>query len=158
MKEIYLTRGKVALVDDEDYNRVSQYKWHTCEDGNIFYAHGRVRGKEIQMHRFILNAKIGEITDHIDGDGLNNQKTNLRFVTKSQNSVHGRKFKMYNGKTCSSKYKGVSKDGNLWHSRIIFEGKYINLGWFKNEEDAARVYDDKMIELQGVYGKLNFPI
>ena len=158
--EIPLTQGKTALIDVEDYELVSQYKWHTKEDDDRLYAlhtinlsNGRVTG--ISMHRLILNAKNGEKVDHINGNGLNNRRCNLRIVTDSQNSMNRRKYK-----NSTSKYKGVSwyKRYNKWLSCIESNKKNLTLGYFLKEEDAARAYDKKAKELFGEYARLNFPL
>jgi hypothetical protein len=139
MKTIPLTQGKVALIDDEDFERVSQYKWCAFESGNTFYAMRRV-GRKIgkgmmQMHRFILATPSHLQTDHIDRDGLNNQKINLRAVTPRQNQQNLR-----NGK--SSRFPGVcwNKRSKSWMAYFWFRGRVRHLGYFKNEDDAHAMY------------------
>lgn len=160
MKEVPLTQGKITLVDDEDYPRIIMHKWCAVKDRNTWYAvrgmrgRGRNKNKLIQLHRFLLNAKLGEECDHINGDGLDNHKSNLRIVTTQQNQWNQRKRL-----NTSSKYKGVHKrsDCNKWQARIrINNGKQISLGFFDKEEDAAKAYDVKAIELFGEYAKTNF--
>ena len=156
MKEIPLTQGKFALVDDDDYEYLSQWKW--CYD-NGYAKRGQwnpVTKKIIQifMHRVIMNAKKGEAVDHANHNTLNNKKYNLRICTYAQN--------MYNSKSnknSSSKYKGVSwnKRCKKWQVYIIYEGKRINLGYYKDEEEAARVYDKAAIELFREFALPNFP-
>ena len=92
MKEIPLTGGNFAIVDDEDHERVSKNKWqlnsrHGVKDP-IFYARAKINTKIVQMHRVILNAKNGQYIDHINGNGLDNRKCNLRFATRSQNLMN----------------------------------------------------------------------
>ena len=95
MKQIPLTKNKFTLVDDEDYELVNKYNW--------YFGAGYARSMEkILMHRLIMKAKKGQMIDHIDGNGLNNQRSNLRFCTHSQNMANKKGFK-----NTSSKYKGV---------------------------------------------------
>ena len=120
MKSIPLTRGKFALVDDEDYEYLNQWKW--------FCAHGRaVRGggykkKSVFMHRVILNTPDGYHTDHIDSNPLNNQKSNLRVCTIAENNRNqGRR------KDNRSGYKGVNMEYGRWVARIRVNGEAIRL-------------------------------
>ena len=153
MKEIPLTRGKVALVNDEDYERVMMHKWCAVKTRNKWYAQRREGKKKVSLHRFILDAKSGEECDHINGDGLDNRRCNIRIVTSQQNKWNQQKT---HG---SSIYKGVSweKDRNKWRTGIRINNKDIHLGLFDSEEEAAKAYDAKAIELFGEYAKLNFP-
>jgi hypothetical protein len=160
VKEIQLTRGKVAIVDDEDYKWLSKHKWYAVKRGNMFYAvrkSSRVDGgqKNILMHREIMGLKPGDPdVDHRDGDGLNNQRMNLRKASKSQNAMN---MKTRYG---MSKFKGVSwnKRDKKWQVRIGIDGKQKHLGNYDCEEDAARAYDEKAIELFGEYARLNFRV
>ena len=157
MKEIQLTQGKVALVDDEDFDRVSQFKWFADKHNHSFYACRkgcRVNGKQktISMHGFILN---GKWIDHRDGDGLNNQKSNLRFCNNQQNQMNTRP--QINN---SSKYKGVYyfKRDNRFKSQVWFNGKSYYVGTFDSEIEAAKAYDKKALELFGEFARLNFKV
>ena len=144
MKEIQLTQGKVALVDDEDFEYLSQWKWHIEKVRNNIYAKRTSSRNEdgkqstIRMHRFIMNAKKYEIVDHENRNGLDNQKHNLRFCTRNQNAYNRKAFK---GST--SRYKGVwqSKGRNKWVSRIWINGKQKYLGTFEDENQAAKAYN-----------------
>jgi hypothetical protein len=159
MKEIQLTQGMVALVDDEDFERLSQYKWYALADGNTFYARRHIRGEDgkqkvIQMHREILKLTAKNIEcDHINHNGIDNQKHNLRCCTRAENSMN-----QMSRRGSSSKYKGVSwyKTKCKWCSQIRVNGLLINLGYYDNEEDAAKVYDAKARELFGEFAYLNF--
>lgn len=134
MKEIPLGQsGKVALVDDEDYEYLTQRKWH-LHGGYVFMRKCRVR---YSMHRIIMDAKVGQLVDHIDRDKLNNQRSNLRFVTpliSAQNS--GPK-----STTSSSKYKGVhlARSGN-WRMMTNMGGIYSGMT-YTNEVAAAHAYN-----------------
>ena len=161
MKEIQLSqswfcknKGKyVALVDDEDYDSLNQFRWNVHKDGNSLYAtrniivDGNRRLKS--MHGQIMN---GKWIDHIDHDGLNNQKSNLRFCSLSENLRNARKHN-----NCSSTYKGVNfhKLNKNWTARIQINGKQIYLGSFASEIDAAKAYNAKAIELFLEFANLN---
>ncbi|OQR57428.1 AP2 domain-containing protein [Bacillus sp. CDB3] len=149
MKEIQLTKGNVALVDDEDYEKLMQNSWCYQSPG---YA-ARRRNKRIElMHRVIMNAKKGEQVDHIDMNRLNNQKENLRIVNNSQNGMN----KLVQNNSTSG-YKGVSwrKERNKWEAYINKDNKRYKLGYFENKNEAAEAYNKKAIELHGQYATLN---
>lgn len=157
LKEICLTRGDVALVDDEDYDRVSQYKWHSNPHGRTTYAQrtdrsGDQRTTEL-LHRFILRTSAEDLVDHIDGDGLNNTRSNLRLATHSQNMKNRRKHR--NNK---SGYTGVhwNKTNQRWRARIKAEGKSIHLGYFVDAEEAAQARDRAAAELHGDFMRETF--
>jgi len=158
MKQIELTQGKVTLVDDEDYDRLSQLKWYANpphETDLSFYAcHKPANSKYVSMHRLILNAPDGVHVDHIDGDGLNNQRSNLRLCTHQQNSMNRRL-----SRNNTSGYKGVSwhKKDKKWNVRIRINGKRIQIGQFFCLVKAAKAYDKKAIELFGDFARPNFP-
>ncbi len=160
MKEIKLTGrhadGKVAIVDDEDYEWLNQWKWQVrISKSGIYYAQrGKRRGKTIyrvSMHREILKlVDPAIITDHKDGNGLNNQRSNLRIATKSQNAANRTK------KKGASKYLGVSKlsTGSLWQARIRKDYKWYSKS-FKTEIEAALAYNVMALGLHGEFAKLN---
>lgn len=165
MKKIKLTQNKYALVDDEDFELLNSVKWfaHKAQRRDVFYAvrnSGKVNGKKtaIYMHRFLMNTPKGMETDHINGDGLDNRRSNLRVVTPVQNHMNSKGIK-----DTSSKLKGVTfnKRCNRWQSVIGFQGNKmkrnnIYIGLFESEEEAGRAYDRKARELYGEYAKLNF--
>lgn len=160
--EIPLTRGLVAIIDTVDYELVSQFKWQAVRDNqnSSFYARAAVptgSGKNrawIKMHRLIMTAKEWQDVDHIDGNRLNNTRSNLRFATRHQNCMNKKKFP-----NRSSKYKGVWWDSwnNRWRARIIFKRKYISLGSFMSETTAAEAYDNMAKKLFGEFARLNLP-
>lgn len=158
MKEIKLTQGKVALVDDEDFDRLNQFKWYAMRDGCTFYAARGVGGRKNKatewMHRVIMNTPVEMDTDHKDGDGLNNQKHNLRNCTRSQNLANK---KSRPGSV--SKYIGVHKGNNkkkeFWRAQLRKNGKSIHVGCFATEEQAALAYNEKAKEIHGEFAKLN---
>ena len=162
MKRIFLTRGFVALVSNKDYRRLSEHKWYAQPNGATIYAIREIRfnGRSTteRMHRVVLGLPIGRHpdVDHRDSDGLNNQRSNLRTCTRLQNTAHRRKQK--NGTT--SKYKGVSwhTQCEKWVCSLRRHGKFIYLGLFQSEEDAARAYDAAAIKHFGEFALLNFPV
>lgn len=131
MKQIPLTKGKFALVDDEDYIFLIQWKW-SC---NVGYAVRYERGVPVLMHRFIMSTPKGMSTDHIDGDRLNNQKLNLRICTHAENMRNTTNIRKNN----SSGFKGVSwcKRSNKWVAAIKINNKSKNLGRFNRAAEAA---------------------
>jgi len=155
MKEIKLTQGMFAMIDDEDFERVNRFKWHAVKNYNTYYASRNIRtidGKSIKhyLHWYLTGMKM---IDHRDRDGLNCQKSNMRKCTDRQNSMNrGPK------KNCSSKYKGVNfcKEKGKWRSKIQINGKPIHVGYFETENEAAKAYDLKAIELFGEFAYLNF--
>ena len=153
MKEIQLTQGKVALVDDEDFEYLNQWKWCAHKHRNTFYVvrNTTLNGKRITklMHGVILN---GKGIDHIDHNGLNNQKSNLRFCTQSQNLMNTKKRA-----NTSSIYKGVHFDNRTkkWLAQINLRGKQIYIKLLSSEVDAARAYNAKATELFGEFANLN---
>ena len=153
MKEIKLTQGKVALVDDDDFEALSQFKWYANKIGKTFYVVRKSKDdgkwKTIYMHNEIM---CGKGIDHMDGNGLNNQRSNLRFCTHQENMMNQRK----QGNR-SSIYKGVSffKRDNNWEAYININRKRIRLGNFDSEVESAKAYNDKAIELFGEFANLN---
>lgn len=157
MKEIILTRELVALVDDGDYDFISQWKWYAHKTKNTFYA-ARSFYKDskqwlVFMHRHLLKPNKETLVDHIDGDGLNNQRVNLRLATHSQNISNQR----LGNKNTSSIYKGVSwmKIKKVWVAQIASNGKRYYLGQHRIEVDAAKAYNKMAIELHGEFANLN---
>jgi hypothetical protein len=154
-RKIKLPLGQYAIVDADDYEKLAKDDWYSMEKSckGKYYA-GRIGGGKIaSMHRVIMNAPAGVCVDHIDGNGLNNRKSNLRLASSSQNNCNRKAFS-----NRSSKYKGVSraKGRTKWRASICYQGLKENLGYFKNEEDAARAYDKAAKECQGEFANLNF--
>lgn len=157
MKQILLTQGKVAVVDDADYAELSKRRWCAIRQRGAFYAGTwatKKNGQKGLMHRIIAKAKEIQMIDHRDGDGLNNRRSNLRFCTYSQNQCN-RPLRENN----KSGYKGVSwkKGRNKWYAQIQKAGVVKYLGLFTCLIKAARAYDMAAIELHGEYALLNFP-
>lgn len=154
MKKISLTQGQVAIIDDADFEKVGGVKWYAQRTprGN-FYAVREIDGKTFYLHWAILGIKG---IDHIDGDGLNNRRENLRSATMKQNTRSFRK----KSSGMSSKFRGVHwhKKTSKWRSKINRNGIGFHLGLFLDEKDAARAYDKKAIELGFFKEALNFPL
>jgi hypothetical protein len=149
---IPLVQGGFAVVDAEDYERLMKHKWYLCQEGNVFYAFRYTIGKQIRMHREIMNAPKGVMVDHIDRNGLYNRKRNLRHCNRRQNSYNRR-----GNSRGSSQYKGVFWHNvcGKWEARITYNGNTNYLGLYENERDAARAYDEKAKEFYGDFAYLN---
>lgn len=160
---IPLTKGYAAIVDPEDYERLSAFNWCAkIKDGGkrIYAVRSLYRyGKKffVQMHRVVMDIPDGDerLIDHENGDGLDNRKTNLRIATKSLN---GHNHKMFS--TNTSGYRGVSwKERNKkWQARITVNGEHLYLGLFKTKEDAAFQYDKFAVKYFSASAVLNFPL
>jgi hypothetical protein len=155
--QVTLTRGKVATIDDGDLPLVSEYRWWARKSLNTWYAFGNKRGnsrERISMHRLIMGAIDGESVDHIDGDGLNNQRENLRRCTQAEN-MRNTRLRIDN----QTGYRGVcyEKRRNLYIASISIDRRRISLGYFPDPINAARAYDQSAREHHGEYASLNFP-
>ena len=147
MPEIELTKGRKCLVDTEDYEVLAGYKWCVTGTG---YVHNRTLGR---IHRAIMRAPKGVLVDHINGDKLDNRRSNLRFATKSQNNMN---TKVSRG---VSKFKGVfwvkRKNGGMWKARLTVDGKGVYLGSYKTDVEAAKAYNDAACKYFGEFSHLN---
>ena len=150
------THGKhKILIDDQDWDEASKHKWylHRGYTHNTLYARTNT-GKYHTLHRLVLKAPKGSMIDHINGNGLDNRRENLRFCTKQQNQANQKQ-----NKGNSSGYKGVAEASNCskWRAYIRHNYKQIHLGNHNTPEEAARAYDAKAKELYGEFARLNFP-
>lgn len=159
MKTISLSQNKVALVDDADFEWLNQWKWSAYKGKGTFYAarsiyKGHKKVAQVQMHALIIGTPKGMDTDHRDGNGLNNQRLNLRICTHAQNQQNQATYTQVK----SSKFKGVSqyKHTNKWCAGISICGKRKWLGYFESEIDAANAYDKAAREYYGEFARTNF--
>jgi hypothetical protein len=148
----YRSDGKLklkVLVDDNDFELISKYHWHASKDKSV---KATINGKKILLHRFLMDCPRHLEVDHIDGNRLNNMRSNLRLATSSQN-------KMNRGarKDCKSGYKGVSfhKPLNKWTARIMINDKYKHLGVYEDIMDAVKAYNHNALKYHGEFAKLN---
>lgn len=154
--------GMFALVDAEDAPILLQYKWHVMRDGQNFYA---VRCQQIaprpnrrtqcwRMHLVIAGVTAGMVVDHIDRNGLNNTRKNLRICTSTQNKGNRRLMP-----SNTSGYYGVSllKRTGRWKATISHDSKAVHLGYHATAEEAARAYDTAALRFRGAFATLNFP-
>lgn len=155
-RQVELTRGYRAIVDDEDYEAVAQHRWHvTIKKRSTYAARNAPRdggGYATQrLHTFLTGWPL---VDHIDGDGLNNQRSNLRQAGASENNQNARKHA-----AAYSQYKGVSwcKREGRWFAQIQYQHRRRHLGYHASELDAARAYDVAARELFGEFARPNFP-
>lgn len=157
MKTIPLSKGYEAIVDDEDYEWLNQWKWYALVTGNTVYAVRSYKedGKKITilMHRLITDAPDGMVVDHINHNGRDNRRTNLRVVTGRENNLNSRLRK-----DNPTGYRGVRQWMNRprWNARIRVDGRDIHLGYHATPEDAARAYDQAAKKYFGEFAQLNF--
>lgn len=156
MKEIPLSQGLFATVDDADFDWLNQWKWHAAKIGKNFYA-VRADGKfpfrkNTYMHAEIMNTPKGMKTDHVDLNGLNNTRNNLRVCTHSQNQQNRNRLP-----NNTSGYKGVSwnKRSKKWQAHISVDNKLIGLGRFSDIKDAALAYNKAAKNFYGEFALLN---
>jgi hypothetical protein len=162
-REIPLTQGLVATVDDSDFEAIGVFKWCAMrtKDGRIYAYRGSRSGSgkwhPMYMHRFIMGLVFGDgiLVDHRDGNGLNNVRTNLRLATNTGNARNRRYGRSASG------YKGAylvkRRDKRPWTASIRADGGRRYLGYFETAEEAARAYDAAAKELHGEFARLNFP-
>lgn len=155
MKTIPLTRGRVAIVDDEDFDALNMFKWHIIKDSCNLYAvrhDAEKHARLIMMHRAVMATPVGYQTDHRNGDGLDNRKDNLRVCSCSQNQ-HNSRLRRDN----SSGYKGVGWHKHLkkWGARIGVNGKSHHLGYFESPQLAAEAYNARALAVFGEFARGN---
>lgn len=156
MKRLYITKSEFAIVDDSDYELVKRYKWRIQKIKNsedLAYALAFINGKYVLMHRLLTDAKEGFYVDHVNSNGLDNRRENLRICTCSQNAMNQRKQK----RQTSSIYKGVRLHhySKKWEVRIKKDGVRYHLGSFESELDAAMAYNNAAKNLFGEFARLN---
>lgn len=151
--------GLYAVVDASDAEMVSQFRWYAKRSGHRFYAYCSVRDphtgrqKSMSMHRVILDVDNPAIdVDHINGDGLDNRRSNIRRCNQSQNQMNRKRFNRQH-----SRYRGVTWNASSgkWQAAICKDGVRKYLGVFVHEDDAARAYNDAAESLFGDFASLN---
>jgi hypothetical protein len=151
MKKIALSKGKFAIVDGDDFEALSKFKWGLTPNG---YARRNKRrnGRTIRiyMHRWVLRTPNGCWTDHINGNKLDNRKINLRVCDASQNGANS-KIK----RTSSTGFKGVRKNYNGWQAHITVRRKLHLLGTYPTKKEAAKAYDSASLKFRGEFAKTN---
>ena len=153
MKEIKLTQNKIALVDDDDFEILNQYKWCAVRvSGGSYYAARKQGKKKIYMHKELLKVPKNRVVDHIDGNTLNNCMANLRECSIAEN-VRNQKIRSTN----TTGFKGVSyyKNRNMYAARIMLNYRAHFIGLYYTPEGAARAYNQRAKELFGEYALLN---
>jgi len=157
MKLIPLTKGYEAIVDDEDFEELSRHKWHAKVHGRpgavyaARYFHRNGKGITERMHRRIMQPARGLDVDHVNGNGLDNRRSNLRVCTRSENCANS------NGHSDrASRFKGVvAVHGGVWRAKIEVNYRNIHLGRFATEEEAALAYNAAAVEHFGEFARLN---
>jgi HNH endonuclease len=159
VKTIPLSKGKVAIIDDEDFGLLSKWKWYAdlgvsgvCYAKRSVWVSATRKQSKVGMHNVIMQTKL---VDHVNGDGLDNRRCNLRECTYSQNNANRRRRPR-----CASRFRGVGlnrRGGKQWHAVIYFAKRAKYLGRFDSEEAAARAYDAAATCIHGEFAQLNFP-
>ena len=159
-RAIPLTQGKFALVDEADYADLIRHSWSANRNRSgynghhdTFYAVRSKPGQTIRMHRQVMDAGPDQVVDHINHNGLDNRRCNLRLCSIAENARNTQGWR----KRSSSRYKGVSyrRRSNKWRAAITYKRKQLSLGQFDSETDAARAYNEKARELFGEFAYLN---
>lgn len=156
MKEIKLSQGMIALVDDDDYEKVNQHKWYARKNGknDAYYAlrWDNCSNKHVRMHRALMEVTSELIVDHVNHNTLDNRKSNLRICNKTEN-CRNQRLRLQN----TSGYKGVSyhKNHKKYEAKIKYNGKRLFLGYYETAKEAAISYNEKAKELFKEFAWIN---
>lgn len=147
---IQLTQGMFSIVDDEDAGRFYGIRWSLLRGRHTNYARGKIRGQTVYMHRIIMSVDgKGVFVDHINRNGLDNRRSNLRICNRTQNGANSM------SRSHSSLFRGVFIDRGRIRAAIAREGRVVHLGYFAKEVDAAAAYNRAAIEVFGSFASLN---
>lgn len=159
---IPLTQGQAAVIDDADAALIARYHWWAAKRPHTYYAVTKIkvtpgrRGRRriLHMHQLIMGDPPGMQVDHVNRDGLDNRRANLRVATQSQNKANSGRYR-----NNASGFKGVywRRSHQQWEAQITHQGRRYHLGYFRSPEDAARAYDAKARQLHGAFASCNFP-
>jgi hypothetical protein len=159
-RRIPLTESKFAIVDQADFYHFNNFDWCAKREHRCFYAvrfnnHCDKGPKILSLHRQIMKPPPGLLVDHKNSDSLDNRRANLRLATRSQNVQNSQKRNV----KATSRFIGVhlEKKSGRWAVKIVYEGKKVWLGRFKDEVEAAKAHDRAAIKYHGEFAKLNFP-
>ncbi len=159
MKKLYIKHGYYAKVDDEDFNRVSKYNWRLTNDNFKQYLITNIKGKQVMLHRFILNPPKGKLVRFKNDNTFDCRKENLEIISRELCSRGNKKIRYRKGKKCTSVFKGVHfyKKNEKWRAFISINGKAKYLGAFDDEIDAAIEYNKAVRKIAGKYAYQNIP-
>jgi len=162
LKTVVFKDGLQCSIDNQDYHFIEQYAWYIGKSSgrnNTYYVKSTSSdGVTIYLHRLILGITDKALkVDHIDGNGLNNTRTNLRLSSQSENNCNVAKRLKMNGQSCYSQYKGVcrNKRKNKWVAYISFNNIRKHLGYFEDECEAAKAYNIAASSTHGKFARLN---
>jgi hypothetical protein len=152
---IPLSRGLSALIDDADYEAVSAVSWAAKPAKSTipgrFYAFGKVNGKQLYLHRYLMNANKGQFVDHVNGNGLDNRRCNLRFSSISENNAN--RFVP----VPKSGFRGVVTENGSFRAQVGRPPNFYRGPWRRTALEAAHEYDAEAFRRFGEFARLNFP-
>ena len=157
MKKIPLSQGKFALIDDEDYSEIAKYRWYFCKKTGDARRHDKDcdwrLSRKVLMHRQLTNAKPGLVVDHINGNRLDNRRSNLRVCTQAENCINTKPRKNKSGYT-GVYYTRVSKN-KPWQARVQLNNKQYHFGFHRTRREASEARDAGAKKLHGQFARLN---
>lgn len=149
--KLKLISGHYTLIDNDDYWYLKQYRWTISKQGYVRAVKMKnYKQKTVLMHRIIMCPEDGQVVDHANRNPLDNRKSNLRLASKGQNSVNKPKVKGH-----KSKYKGVTFSHGKWRAFLTKDNKYVHIGTYKTEQEAALAYNKEIVKHFGEFAYLN---